>query len=119
MDIVSIIMKRSFGCPSRYICIFLPFKRGIAQPGGSFHGVGQNGRSREQETLVVVVEKQNVAELRARENVTAQVAARASDGVRLITVALAQDELGNGGWGPLYGNLHQYSDPMLEENVNK
>ncbi|MBU1711093.1 MAG: hypothetical protein KKE17_13905 [Proteobacteria bacterium] len=49
---------------------------------------------------------------------TAQVAA-ASDGVRLITVALAQDKLSDGGWGPLYGNLHQGSDPMLESNVSK
>ncbi len=57
--------------------------------------------------------------IRTTRNLTAQVAARTDDGVRLITVALAQDELGNGGWGPLYGNLYQYSDPMLEENVNK
>ena len=48
---------------------------------------------------------------------TAQVAAKTSDGVRLITVALAQDKQSDGKWGPLYGNLHQYSDPMLESNV--
>lgn len=56
---------------------------------------------------------------RTTRSMTAQVAARTSDGVRLITVALAQDKQSNGGWGPLYGNLHQYSDPMLEENVNR
>ena len=48
---------------------------------------------------------------------TAQVAAKTSDDVRLITVALAQDKQSDGKWGPLYGNLHQYSDPMLESNV--
>lgn len=57
--------------------------------------------------------------VRTTRNLTAQVATRTAGGVRLVTVALAQDELGNGGWGPLYGNLHQYSEPMLEENVNK
>ncbi len=50
---------------------------------------------------------------------TAQVAAKTSNGVRLITVALAQDKQSDGKWGPLYGNLHQGSDPMLESNVNK
>jgi hypothetical protein len=50
---------------------------------------------------------------------TAQVAAKTSSDARLITVALAQDKQSDGKWGPLYGNLHQYSDPMLEANVNK
>jgi hypothetical protein len=50
---------------------------------------------------------------------TAQVAAKTPDGVRLITVALAQNKQSDSEWGPLYGNLHQYSDPMLESNVNK
>ncbi len=50
---------------------------------------------------------------------TAQVAAKTSTGVRLITVALAQDKQSDNNWGPLYGNLHQYSDPMLEANVKK
>ena len=50
---------------------------------------------------------------------TAQVAAKTPDGVRLITVAIAKDKQSDGSWGALYGNLHQYSDPMLEENVNK
>ena len=50
---------------------------------------------------------------------TAQVAAKTSSGVRLITVALAQDKQSDGEWGSLYGNLHQGSDPMLEANVNK
>lgn len=55
---------------------------------------------------------------RTTRSLTSQVAAKTSDGVRLITVALAQDKQSDGKWGPLYGNLHQYSDPMLEENVN-
>lgn len=50
---------------------------------------------------------------------TAQVAAKAADGVRLITVALAQDKQSDGNWGPLYGNLHQGFDPMVETNVEK
>lgn len=50
---------------------------------------------------------------------TAQVAAKTSDGCRLVTVALAQDKQSDGQWGPLYGNLHQGFDPMLEENVTK
>jgi hypothetical protein len=50
---------------------------------------------------------------------TAQVAAKTSNGVRLITVALAQNKQSDGKWGPLYGNLHQGSDPMLKSNVNK
>jgi len=57
--------------------------------------------------------------IRTTRSVTAQVAAKRADGVRLITVALAQDKTSNGQWGPLYGNLHQYSDPMLEANVYK
>ncbi len=56
---------------------------------------------------------------RTTRRVTSQVAAKTSDGVRLITVALAQDKQSDGNWGPLYGNLHQYSDPMLESNVHK
>ncbi len=56
---------------------------------------------------------------RTTRSVTAQVAAKTSDGVRLITVALARDKQSDGSWGALYGNLHQYSDPMLESNVNK
>lgn len=50
---------------------------------------------------------------------TAQVAAKTSNGVRLITVALAQNKQSDGEWGQLYGNLHQGSDPMLESNVTK
>ncbi|MFU8768577.1 MAG: hypothetical protein ACNA7H_02480, partial [Desulfotignum sp.] len=56
---------------------------------------------------------------RTTRSVTAQVAARTGDGVRCITVALAKDRQSDGTWGPLYGNLHQYSEPMLEANVNK
>lgn len=56
---------------------------------------------------------------RTTRHITAQVAAKAADGVRLITVALAQDKQSDGNWGMLYGNLHQYSDPMLESNVFK
>jgi hypothetical protein len=50
---------------------------------------------------------------------TAQVAAKTSNGVQLLTVALAQDRQSDGKWGTLYGNLHQGSDPILESNVNK
>jgi len=57
--------------------------------------------------------------IRTTRNITGQVAARTPDGVRLITVALAQDKQSDGSWGAIYGNLHQYSDPMLESNVNK
>ncbi len=57
--------------------------------------------------------------IRTTRSLTAQVAAKTAGGVRLITVALAKDKQSDGGWGALYGNLHQYSDPMLEENVNK
>lgn len=57
--------------------------------------------------------------IRTTRRLTSQVAAKTADGVRLITVALAKDKQRDGGWGPLYGNLHQYSDPMLESNVNK
>jgi hypothetical protein len=56
---------------------------------------------------------------RTTRRITAQVAAKSPEGVRLVTVALAQDKQSDGKWGPLYGNLHQYSDPMLEANVNK
>ena len=56
---------------------------------------------------------------RTTRGITAQVAAKTADGVRLITVALAQNKQSDGNWGPLYGNLHQYSDTMLESNVNK
>lgn len=49
---------------------------------------------------------------------TAQVAAKNTDSVRLITVALAQEKQGDGNWGPLYGNLLQGFDPMLEANVD-
>ncbi len=56
---------------------------------------------------------------RVTRHLTAQVAAKTSDGVRLITVALAKNKQSDGSWGPLYGNLHQYSDPMLESNVFK
>lgn len=57
--------------------------------------------------------------IRTTRSLTAQVAAKTSDGVRLITVALAKDKQSDGGWGTLYGNLHQYSDPMLESNIDK
>jgi hypothetical protein len=56
---------------------------------------------------------------RTTRSITAQVAARTGEGVRCITVALARDKQSDGSWGPLYGNLHQYSEPMLEANVNK
>ena len=56
---------------------------------------------------------------RTTRGITAQVAAKTADGVRLITVALAENKQSDGNWGPLYGNLHQYSDTMLESNVNK
>lgn len=55
---------------------------------------------------------------RTTRSLTAQVAAKTKDGVRLITVAIAKDKQSDGSWGALYGNLHQYSEPMLEENVN-
>ena len=57
--------------------------------------------------------------VRTTRSVTAQVAAKGSEGVRLYTVYVAKDKRTDGAWGPLYGNLHQYSDPILEENVNK
>ncbi|MBU0944595.1 MAG: hypothetical protein KJ804_18025 [Proteobacteria bacterium] len=57
--------------------------------------------------------------VRTTRSVTGQVAAKTADGVRLITVALAKDKQSDGSWGALYGNLHQYSDPMLEANVKK
>jgi hypothetical protein len=57
--------------------------------------------------------------IRTTRRLTSQVAAKTADGVRLITVALAKDKQSDGSWGALYGNLHQYSDPMLEANVNK
>ncbi len=56
---------------------------------------------------------------RITRSITAQVAARTSDGVRCITVAMSKDKQSDGSWGPLYGNLHQYSEPMLEANVHK
>ncbi|MCB2189807.1 MAG: hypothetical protein KQJ78_25620 [Deltaproteobacteria bacterium] len=56
---------------------------------------------------------------RTTRSITAQVAAKTSDGARLITVALAKDKQSDGSWSALYGNLHQYFDPMLESNVNK
>ncbi|MFH1156925.1 MAG: hypothetical protein V1793_24280 [Pseudomonadota bacterium] len=57
--------------------------------------------------------------IRTTRSVTAQAAARTPDGIRLITIALASDKNSDGDWGPLYGNLHQYSEFMLESNVNK
>jgi hypothetical protein len=56
--------------------------------------------------------------VRTTRSLTSQVAAKTADGVRFITVALAKDKQSDGSWGGLYGNLHQYSDPMLESNVN-
>ncbi|EKD25997.1 MAG: hypothetical protein ACD_79C01415G0004 [uncultured bacterium] len=57
---------------------------------------------------------------RTTRSVTGQVAAKTSDGgVLLITVALAKDKQIDGSWSELYGNLHQYADPMLEANVKK
>ena len=56
---------------------------------------------------------------RTTRHLTAQVATKNEDGVRLITVALAQDKQSDGSWGALYGNLHQYPNPMLESNVFK
>ncbi len=57
--------------------------------------------------------------IRTTRSITGQVAARTTDGIRLITVALAKDKQSDGSWSAVYGNLHQYSDPMLESNVNK
>ncbi|MBT3178225.1 MAG: hypothetical protein HOG03_08045 [Desulfobacula sp.] len=57
--------------------------------------------------------------IRTTRSLTAQVAAKTQDGFKLITVALAKDRRSDGSWGPLYGNLHQYSQPMLESNINK
>lgn len=54
---------------------------------------------------------------RTTRSLTAQVAAKSGAQVRLVTVALAKDRRTDGSWGELYGNLHQYSDPMLENNV--
>jgi hypothetical protein len=57
--------------------------------------------------------------VRTTQSVTAQVAAKGSTGVRLYTVHVAKDKRTDGSWGPLYGNLHQYSHLMLEQNVHK
>ena len=56
---------------------------------------------------------------RVTRSVTAQVAGKVGAQVLLYTVHLAQDRKTDGGWGALYGNLHQYPDPMLEANVHK
>ena len=57
--------------------------------------------------------------LRVTRGVTAQVAAKTGDAVLLYTVFVGQDAKVDGSWGPLYGNLHQTAEPMLEKNVNK
>lgn len=57
--------------------------------------------------------------VRTTRSLTAQVAAETKDGYRLITVALAKDKQSDGSWGPLYGNLHQFSEPMLKKNIDK
>ena len=54
---------------------------------------------------------------RVTRSVTAQVAAKRGDQVLLYTVYVAKDRRSDGTWGPLYGNLHQTADPMLERNV--
>ena len=56
---------------------------------------------------------------RITRSVTAQVAGKVGGQALLYTVYLAQDRKADGTWGPLYGNLHQGADPMLEANVHK
>jgi hypothetical protein len=56
---------------------------------------------------------------RITRSVTAQAAGKAGGETRLYTVYLAQDRKSDGSWGPLYGNLHQSADRMLEANVSK
>ncbi|MBU0673079.1 MAG: hypothetical protein KJ950_00375 [Proteobacteria bacterium] len=64
---------------------------------------------------------QTAVRFRTTRSVTAQVAAKKSDGeVRLYTLAIAKDRRTDGSWGKLYGNLHSdLGDLMLEENVKK
>jgi hypothetical protein len=52
--------------------------------------------------------------------VTAQVAAKIDEEVRLFTIYIAKNKQSDGTWGHLFGNLHSdKGDLMLEKNVNK
>jgi|GEM_PF-299074 len=57
---------------------------------------------------------------RITRSVTAQAAAKRDSGqVFIYTIYVAKDRRSDGTWGQLYGNLHQYGDLILEENVNR
>ena len=56
---------------------------------------------------------------RVTRSVTAQVAAKTGGAVQLYTVYVAKDRRTDGTWGPLYGNLHQSAETMLESNVSR
>lgn len=55
---------------------------------------------------------------RITRSVTAQIAGKTGDEVSLYTLDISQDQQSDGSWGPSYGHV-MFSDPMLEENVNK
>ena len=55
---------------------------------------------------------------RITHSVTAQVAGKRGDEVFLYTIYLAKNKKSDGSWGSLYGHI-MFTDPMLEENVNK
>jgi hypothetical protein len=69
-----------------------------------------------------VIEYEDVEETkpvrRVRRGVTAQIAAKQGTDVFLYAVHVGQQERPDGTWGPLYGNLHQTPDRMLEKNVH-
>ncbi|NQT85783.1 hypothetical protein HQ560_03405 [bacterium] len=56
---------------------------------------------------------------KVRRGVTAQIAAKQGADVFLYAVHVGQQEQLDGAWGPLYGNLHQSPDRMLEKNVQR
>ncbi|MBU0483743.1 MAG: hypothetical protein KKB30_04430 [Proteobacteria bacterium] len=64
---------------------------------------------------------QTVIRYRTTRSVSAQVAAKKTDGeVRLYTLHIAKDRRTDGSWGKLYGNLHSdIGDLILEKNVNQ
>ncbi len=55
---------------------------------------------------------------RTTRSVTAQVAAKAGGEVKLYTLDISKDRRSDGSWGALYGHI-MFTDPILEENVNK
>ena len=59
---------------------------------------------------------QTVLQNRTMRSLTAQVAGRVNAETRLYTVALTQDRLSAGTWGPTRGRV-LFTDPMLGENV--